>query len=171
LFADHVQSEDPPLPRLPFFYGIDFDNDLDLIAPSRQPRPRRRERAEAAPRFRPTQRRNESEPFKCGRCRAFIDPPASGSRYRNHCPLCLTSRHVDAKRPGDRACPCRGLMPAVGTYFRPDGEQMLVHRCNGCGAERTNRIAADDNPVVLRRLAPVAPPRFRELAAEDEAIA
>jgi len=62
-------------------------------------------------------------------------------------------------------------MPAVGTYFRPDGEQMLVHRCNGCAAERTNRIAADDNPVALVRLVPVVPPGPAAAAAADEAIA
>ncbi len=74
--------------------------------------------------------------------------------------------------PGGRACPCRALMPAAGTYFRPDGEQMLVHRCNGCDMERTNRIAADDNPAALRRLVLVEPPRHTEqAAADDEAIA
>ncbi len=62
-------------------------------------------------------------------------------------------------------------MPAVGTYFRPGGEQMLVHLCNGCGAERTNRIAADDNPVALRRLVLVAPPKPATAVADDEAIA
>ena len=102
----------------------------------------------------------------------FDVPTVSGGKHRNHCPLCLTSRHVDAARPGDRACPCRALMPAVGTYFRPGGEQMLVHLCNGCGAERTNRIAADDNPVALRRLALVAPPKaVARVATDDEAIA
>lgn len=152
-------------------YDLDDMDTLDLLIVAAEPRTRRREHPEAGDHFRPAQRRNEREPFKCGRCRAFIAPAGSGSRYRNHCPLCLTSRHVDAKRPGDRAAPCRGLMPAVGTYFRPDGEQMIVHCCTGCGAERSNRIAADDNPIALRRLAPVAPPRSRDLATEDEAIA
>jgi hypothetical protein len=101
----------------------------------------------------------------------MIEPPAEGGRYRNHCPLCLTSRHVDASRPGDRACPCRALMPAVGTYFRAGGEQMLVHRCNGCGTERTNRVAADDQPAVLRRLILVSPPAHTERVTDDEAIA
>jgi hypothetical protein len=61
-------------------------------------------------------------------------------------------------------------MPAVGVSFRPDGEQMVVHRCNGCGIERQNRVAADDNPVALLRLAPVTPTR-RSASAEEEAIA
>ena len=60
-------------------------------------------------------------------------------------------------------------MVAIGVAFRPDGEQMVVHRCNGCGIERQNRVAAEDNPTALLRLAPVTP--ARRLAAEEEAIA
>jgi hypothetical protein len=62
------------------------------------------------------------------------------------------------------------MMPAIGVAFRPDGEQMVVHRCNGCGTERQNRVAADDNPVALLRLTPVPLPRRAEVA-EEEAIA
>jgi hypothetical protein len=61
-------------------------------------------------------------------------------------------------------------MPAVGVAYRPDGEQMVVHRCNGCGIERQNRIAADDDPVALLRLTPVILER-RATAGEEEAIA
>ncbi len=158
------------MPRL-HIHDFDHDDELELLTKPTRHR-RRSPGAEAAARLRPRQRRNECEPFKCGRCRSFIQPPATGGRYRNHCPVCLTSRHVDARRPGDRACSCRALMPAVGTYFRPDGEQMLVHRCNGCAAERTNRIAADDNPAALRRLV-LAPPlgQAAPSTVDDEAIA
>ncbi len=61
-------------------------------------------------------------------------------------------------------------MSAIGVAFRPDGEQMVVHRCNGCGIERQNRVAADDNPIALLRLSPVSPVR-RSAAAEEEAVA
>jgi hypothetical protein len=47
---------------------------------------------------------------------------------------------------------------------------MVVHRCNGCGIERQNRVAADDNPTALLRLAPVRPARRAE-STEEEAIA
>jgi hypothetical protein len=47
---------------------------------------------------------------------------------------------------------------------------MVVHRCNGCGIERQNRVAADDNPTVLLRLAPVRLARRAE-STEEEAIA
>jgi len=107
----------------------------------------------------PRRRRDDGrESFKCGACRAFIGPTVSGGRHRNHCPLCLVSRHVDERRPGDRASLCRALMSPVGTFFRPNGEQVVLHQCRGCGTERHNRIAADDHPIALLHL-PLVPPR------------
>jgi hypothetical protein len=47
---------------------------------------------------------------------------------------------------------------------------MVVHRCNGCGIERQNRVAADDDPVALLRLPPVTLER-RAASGEEEAIA
>jgi hypothetical protein len=61
-------------------------------------------------------------------------------------------------------------MPAIGMSYRPDGEQMLVHRCNGCGVERRNRVAADDNPIAVMRLRPMVGAQ-RSPGIEEEAIA
>jgi hypothetical protein len=47
---------------------------------------------------------------------------------------------------------------------------MVVHRCNDCGIERQNRVAADDNPIALLRLAPISSARD-SAPAEEEAIA
>ncbi len=121
-------------------------------------------------------RADGQESFKCGRCRAFIGPAVSGGRHRNHCPLCLHSRHVDDTRPGDRASGCRSLMEPIGVFHRPKGEQVLLHRCLGCGLERHNRVAADDNPLGVLRLPPVPPRvggagRLPEQEQEEEAIA
>lgn len=113
----------------------------------------------ARERAKPQRRPDGSESFKCGHCRQFVGPTISGGRHRNHCPLCLSSRHVDRSFPGDRASDCRSLMEPVGVCARRNGEQLVVHRCRGCGTERQNRIAADDNAVALLRLPPVAPPR------------
>lgn len=126
-------------------------NDEDLPEP-RMMRAARPGKPRREIRFRPRTRRNERDPFKCGRCRAFVGPTVSGGRHRNHCPFCLTSRHVDLRRPGDRSSPCRALMLAIGVAFRHDGEQMVIHRCNGCGIVRQNRIAADDDPGALLRV-------------------
>lgn len=97
------------------------------------------------------------ESFKCGQCKAFIGPTVSGGRHRNHCPLCLYSRHVDDRQPGDRASCCRSLMKPIGTFHRRKGEQVLLHLCLGCGVERYNRVAADDNLIACLRLPLVAP--------------
>ncbi|HMM41044.1 MAG TPA: RNHCP domain-containing protein [Thermomicrobiales bacterium] len=103
-----------------------------------------------------------SEPFKCRNCRAFIGEPPSGGRQRNHCPMCLYSLHVDLKTPGDRASDCRSLMEPIGVFYRPSLEQMVVHRCLGCGAVRYNRVAADDNPILLAELPVIDPATIEE---------
>ena len=176
--------EDTPLPRI---HPDDFDDLIDGEDASSSPRqahgrPNHRRIHDRRPRPapdpadppppRPRRRADGRESFKCGRCRAFVGPTVSGGRHRNHCPLCLTSRHVDDRRPGDRASPCRALMAPVGVFSRPKGEQVILHRCNGCGLERHNRVAADDHPLALLRLPPV-PPRLggHRPAAEEEAIA
>lgn len=159
------------MPRLSPIELASLENDDDILAPM-NPRPGRRtcrERGLAAP-ARPHMRRNENQPFRCGRCRMFVGQTVSGGKHRNHCPFCLASRHVDLRRPGDRESPCRALMPAVGVAFRANGEQMLVHRCNGCGIERQNRIAADDDPAAVMRLTPMPLPHGRAGREEEERI-
>lgn len=98
----------------------------------------------------------------------MVGPTIGGGRHRNHCPFCLHSRHVDAVRPGDRASTCRAIMAPIGVFVRPSGEQVLVHRCLGCGIERWNRVAADDHPLVLMAL-PLLPPPQSGRAEQDEA--
>jgi len=43
-------------------------------------------------------------------------------------------------------------MEPIGVFARRSGEQVLVHRCAGCGVERHNRVAADDDAFALMRL-------------------
>ena len=97
----------------------------------------------------------------CKACGALVTPEGAASRHRNHCPHCLSSLHVD-EEPGDRACTCRGIMEPVGVWVRKGGEWALIHRCRACGALRSNRIAADDNPALLLSIAlrPLAQPPF-----------
>jgi len=124
--------------------------------------PRRKELA--TPRDRADTRRGPTraarqgiEEFRCRHCRAFVGPTIGGSRHRNHCPACLHSRHVDERRPGDRASDCRATMAPIARFDRPGGEPVIVHRCYGCGLERHNRLAADDDITLLPRLPLVAP--------------
>ena len=54
-------------------------------------------------------------------------------------------------------------MAALCLSVRQDGEWMLVHQCVECKTLKVNRIAGDDNVLVLLRLAlrPLADPRLR----------
>jgi len=85
-------------------------------------------------------RSKENKGFMCAYCETQVLPLTNGS-YRNHCPFCLWSLHVDI-RPGDRASNCNGLMRPTG--IRRAGKRLqLVHRCERCGETRVNRIAED----------------------------
>jgi hypothetical protein len=85
----------------------------------------------------------------------------AGSEHRNHCPNCLHSVHLDMK-PGDRSADCGGLMEPITVWVRKGGEWAIIHRCRICGALSSNRIAADDNDMLLLSLAmkPIASPPF-----------
>ena len=82
--------------------------------------------------------------------------PLNNGSYRNHCPACLYSKHVDAD-PGDRAAGCGGLMRPVELTYRAGKGQVLVHRCERCGHRRPNRVAIDcEQPDDLDALLRVA---------------
>lgn len=95
---------------------------------------------------------NYNETFICGYCGSTVSPPESGGEHRNHCPHCLWSRHMDLS-PGDRRSGCRGLMEPISIWVRKDREWAIIHRCEKCGFIRTNRIAGDDNEVMLFTMA------------------
>ncbi len=58
-------------------------------------------------------------------------------------------------------------MEPIGSFQRPNGEYVLVHRCLGCDRERFNRIAADDDFDLVLSL-PALPPRTgREVKAQQ----
>jgi ribosome biogenesis GTPase len=99
--------------------------------------------------------------FSCVRCGATAQAGGGGTKHRNHCPRCLWSVHLDHK-PGDRLASCGGAMETVGVWVRNDGEWAVIHRCTACGAMSSNRIAADDNEMLLLSIAvkPLAKPPF-----------
>jgi hypothetical protein len=150
-------------------WDADYDHDIpdhltadDLSALDRSTKRNRenarsRTRLPKKPRQRPP-RTEDDQAFKCGHCRQFIGAPIAGGRHRNHCPNCLYSKHVDGKVPGDRKSDCRSMMAPIGLLSRRNGEQVLVHLCLGCGKEDPNRVAADDNPLLLMRIEPVIAP-------------
>ena len=91
--------------------------------------------------------------FKCEHCGEEVGPIKYGGSYRNHCPFCLWSKHVDGGIPGDRASDCRGMMEPIAVVTRRTGEYVLLHRCTKCGLERYNRVAGDDDGDKLTALA------------------
>lgn len=105
--------------------------------------------------------RPREESFVCRVCGKTVVPAGAGSDHRNHCPYCLSSRHLDVE-PGDRAADCGGVMEPIAVWVRRNGEWALIHRCKACGTLRSNRVAADDNPMKLLSLAmkPVSSPPF-----------
>lgn len=87
-------------------------------------------------------RDKENTGFICAQCGQQVLPLQGGS-YRNHCPHCLFSVHVDTE-PGDRAADCGGLMRPVAISW-PRGKDLAVqHICQSCGAVSTNRLATGD---------------------------
>lgn len=109
---------------------------------------------------RPGKINNASGDFVCRSCGHFVSvsEAVSGVRNRNHCPYCLTSRHMDQFEPGDRLSACKASMQLVGLTFKRvakkyagpwQGELMLVHLCKACSKISINRVAADDDTVLI----------------------
>ncbi len=90
--------------------------------------------------------------FRCLTCHAIISNTSIGTKHRNHCPLCLWSKHLDLKTPGDRRSSCGARMKPVGLTLKKDGELMIVHLCLNCGKISCNRIAGDDNSYSIVQL-------------------
>ncbi len=88
-----------------------------------------------------------TEDFICENCGITVH----GDGFTNHCTRCLWSKHVDVD-PGDRAHHCGGMMePQRLEGSSPD--YTLVHRCVICGAEKRNKVAANDDEKALVALA------------------
>jgi RNHCP domain len=115
----------------------------------------------------PCYKRASEEVFKCRHCHRFVCPLPCGGHYRNHCPFCLYSRHVDDRKPGDRMSTCGASMEPTGRFQRPNGEYVIVHRCLDCGFERFNRIAADDDFDLVLALPGVPPRTSRDVRARQ----
>lgn len=83
------------------------------------------------------------EDFDCAACGVHV----VGDGYTNHCPKCLTSKHVDVA-PGDRAAACGGLMPVMNVVYE-HGTWYLVHQCRLCQLQKRNRVAKADDQAAL----------------------
>lgn len=94
-------------------------------------------------------KRYDNSGFRCSHCKQFVVINSTiGTANRNHCNICLWSKHVDNKK-GDRLSECYGGMAPIGLTFKHEGygrtgEIMLIHLCSTCQKISINRIARDD---------------------------
>lgn len=87
-----------------------------------------------------------NEGFVCERCSQQV-PPAKVT-FRNHCPFCLSSKHVDIV-PGDRLESCHGLMTPIGIEGTDPDKLDIIHECKKCHKIQRNRTAPDDNKEII----------------------
>lgn len=96
-------------------------------------------------------RKKENASFICEKCGKEIQPLTNGS-YRNHCPFCLYSKHLDDK-PGDRLSKCRGIMKPIGLDYSAKKGYQIIHQCLNCKKTQKNKVAQDtiqeDNIIQL----------------------
>ncbi|WP_353893083.1 RNHCP domain-containing protein [Proteinivorax hydrogeniformans] len=86
-------------------------------------------------------RKIENTGFLCENCSEIVLQLTNGS-YRNHCPFCLFSKHVD-ENPGDRKSQCNALMQPICITYNPKKGYQITHRCTVCGKEQKNKAAQD----------------------------
>ncbi|KAF3361533.1 hypothetical protein PHSC3_001908 [Chlamydiales bacterium STE3] len=77
--------------------------------------------------------------FVCAICHQDVLPLQNGS-FRNHCPFCLASIHVDNK-PGDRSSSCNGEMVASRSIYNGKKGWQIIHQCKKRGIKKLNKIA------------------------------
>ena len=89
------------------------------------------------------------EDFICENCGSKVSK--LGYTCRNHCPVCLYSKHVDIN-PGDRQEECHGLLEPIGLEMSNKKGYVIIFKCKKCGAIRKNKAAEDDNMDLLIKL-------------------
>ncbi len=67
-----------------------------------------------------------------------------GYTARDHCPYCLSSKHVDIN-PGDRACLCKGILEPIDIEKGKKDTYKIIYKCKKCGEIRKNIVANDDD--------------------------
>jgi len=88
------------------------------------------------------------EKFICDNCGYEVDK--LNYTARDHCPMCLYSKHVDIM-PGDRANSCMGLMKPV-SIEKYKNTYKIIYKCSKCNQLHKNVMANDDNYDLIVRL-------------------
>lgn len=85
--------------------------------------------------------KNDNE-FICINCGKRIEKLKYTSR--DHCNHCLFSLHVDIT-PGDRENDCKGLLVPINVELNSKKGEVIVYKCQKCGAIIRNIVAKDDS--------------------------
>lgn len=83
----------------------------------------------------------KDEEFICENCGNFVSK--LGYTARDHCPICLYSKHVDIN-PGDRLNECRGLLKPI-SIDKYKNTYKIIYKCLKCNTIHKNIVAIDDN--------------------------
>ena len=81
------------------------------------------------------------EKFICENCGNNVEK--LNYTARDHCNLCLYSKHVDIM-PGDRQNECKGLLKPIGIEKFKDTYK-IIYKCLKCGMIHKNIMAKDDD--------------------------
>jgi len=82
------------------------------------------------------------EEFTCEVCGKLVSP--LGYTARDHCPNCLSSKHLDIN-PGDRAADCGGILIPFDIEKGKKDTMKIVYKCDRCGMIKKNKASDDDN--------------------------
>jgi len=80
------------------------------------------------------------EAFICENCHQKVEK--LNYTARDHCPLCLYSKHVDIT-PGDRQNNCQGLLKPIDIEKFKDTYK-IIYKCTRCSELHKNIMAKDD---------------------------
>ena len=92
------------------------------------------------------------ENFKCENCGHEVNK--LNYTARDHCPMCLYSKHVDIM-PGDRANDCMGLMIPIGIE-KYKNTYKIIYKCSKCNQIHKNVMANDDNYDLIIKLSVIS---------------
>lgn len=90
----------------------------------------------------------KDESFVCENCKNLVKKLEYSAR--DHCPICLYSKHVDIN-PGDRLNTCKGLLKPIGIEKYRDTYK-IIYKCLKCGCIHKNIMALDDNMDLIIEL-------------------
>ncbi|MGW5120027.1 RNHCP domain-containing protein [Streptomyces noursei] len=102
-----------------------------------------------------------TDTFTCAWCGLTVSAAVGDGTRRDHCPSCLHSQHVLDRVEGGRS-DCQGRMSPIAIAVLRTGDWTVIHRCVRCDELTSNPVCADDNQLILMRMAvrPLAQPPF-----------